>query len=491
MMTDRQELWVSHDHGKQWKRILEDVTVIDVYPHRYHFDYVYFVTNTDALYYTNDRGMTFKKLKVPVPPNKHRLPFLEFHPNKKNWLIWHGQKDCTDPLRCHTAAYYTTSEGEEWHTLKPYSGACKWFRGKQTSTPNKLIFCEHEAKEGDVSPDTMELLSSVNFFEDEKTHFDRIKGFATVEEFVVVAGVKDDNSLQAFASVDGQNFAYAKFPHGFDVPHQTAYTVLDSVTHSVFIHVTVNALDGFEYGSLLKSNSNGTNYVLSLDAVNRNGEGYVDFEKMQILEGVAIANRVINSEAAAKGEKKLLRSLITFNDGGQWKYITPPKMDSESKRYECTGPLDKCSLNLHHFTERSDPRHTFSSGSAIGLMMGVGNVGSALKGFEDGDTFLTTDGGLNWKEVRKGQYLWEYGDQGSIIVIVDRAQPTDKVLYTLNEGSMWQEYKFGDKMRVTDITTVPSDNSRRFLLWGKKEGGREKFFTVHLDFSEITSQQCM
>jgi hypothetical protein len=491
MMTDKQEVWLSHDGGKEWKHILKDVKVISVYPHPHLFDHVYFITNSMKIHYTRDRGHSFSSMDAPQLPNRRGLPFLVFHPRETSWLIWHGEKDCVDSLRCHSTAYYTTTGGEEWHVLKPYSGTCRWFRGKAKDTPKQLAFCEHEAKEGDPNQKTMELISSVDFFVNEEKHFDRIIGFATMQEFIVVAGVKDDDSLKASASIDGRTFADAHFPHGFNVPHQTAYTVLDSTTHAVFLHVTVNDQRGLEYGSLLKSNSNGTNYVLSLDAVNRNEDDYVDFEKMLSLEGIAIANRVVNWKAAAKGEKKKLRSMITHNDGGLWKYINPPEADSDGKPYKCSGGIDKCSLNLHHYTERTDPRHTFSSSSAIGLMMGVGNVGDSLTGYKDGDTFLTTDGGLTWKEVRKGPYLWEYGDQGSIIVIVDRLQPTNKVLYTLDEGKSWQEYKFGDKMRVRDISTVPSDNSRRFLIWGLKDGSGEKFYTVNLDFSGITNQLCV
>lgn len=489
MMTDKQEIWVSHNGGKEWEHVLKDAKVIAVYPHPHDWKHVYFVTNSKTIHYTTDRGHSFSEMQAPELPNRQGFPFLDFHPLKNEWFIWHSQKDCSDPMKCHTIAWYTTSAGVEWHVLKSYSGACKWVRAQRKETPDKLVFCEHAANE-DPRAETMELLSSSTFFEDEKKHFDRIIGYATMQEFIVVAGVKDDNSLQASASVDGQTFADAHFPHGFNVPHQTAYTVLDSVTHSVFLHVTVNDRRGYEYGSLLKSNSNGTNYVLSLDAVNRNEDGFVDFERMQILEGIAIVNRVVNHEAASTGEKKKLRSMITHNDGGKWDYITPPAQDSEKKAYKCSGGIEKCSLNFHHYTERSDPRHTFSSGSAIGLMMAVGNVGDELKGFADGDTFLTTDGGINWVEVRKGQYLWEYGDQGSIIIIVDRAKPTDMVLYTLDEGKSWLEYKFNEKLKVTDISTVPMDNSRKFLLWGYKEGGGEKFYTVHLDFSGITDQQC-
>lgn len=490
MMTDKQEIHVSHNHGKTWARILEDVKPLDIYLHPYHYDTVYFVSLSLELYYTKDRGISghYTKIKVPSLPNQQGLPYLEFHPTKPGWLIWHGQKDCTSVFNCHTSSYYTTTAGDEWHALKAYSGACKWFRGEHKATNHKLIFCEHEPKEGEFSTNGMQLLSSTNFFVDETVHFERIKGYATMQEFIVVASIEEDNYLKASASVDGRTFADAHFPYGFDVPHQTAYTVLDSDTHSVFLHVTVNSQRGFEHGRLLKSNSNGTDYVVSLECVNRNEEGYVDFEKIHSLEGVILANRVVNPDT---GELKKLRTMISHNDGGEWRFITPPKVDSEGNPYPCEHKTDECTLNLHHFTERADARHTFASGSAVGLMMGVGNVGVSLTSFSKGNTFLTTDGGVTWKEVRKGQYFWEYGDQGSIIVIVDRARATDTVIYTLDEGASWQEYKFGERMVVTDISTVPADNSRRFLLWGKRDDDTDSFHTVYLDFEGITNQQCI
>ena len=71
--------------------------------------------------------------------------------------------------------------------------------------------------------------------------------------------------------------------------------------------------------------------------------------------------------------------------------------------------------------------------------MAVGNVGEELAGYtsvplrllrlpkftdscaaqdSDSDTFLTRDAGLTWEEVHKDAHLWEFGDYGSIIVIV-------------------------------------------------------------------------
>lgn len=70
-----------------------------------------------------------------------------------------------------------------------------------------------------------------------------------------------------------------------------------------------------EWGNLLKSNSNGTYYGLSLDHVNRNTQGYVDFEKMIGIDGVAVVNIVTNAENAARIGKKELQTRISHNDG--------------------------------------------------------------------------------------------------------------------------------------------------------------------------------
>lgn len=94
-----------------------------------------------------------------------------------------------------------------------------------------------------------------------------------------------------------------------------AYTVLQSTTDSVFLHVTTHAKAGSEWGSLFKSNSNGTYYSLSLEYANRDSKGFADFEKMVGLEGIALMNVVSNPEEAALSGYKKLQTRITHNDG--------------------------------------------------------------------------------------------------------------------------------------------------------------------------------
>jgi Sortilin, neurotensin receptor 3,/Sortilin, neurotensin receptor 3, C-terminal len=127
-------------------------------------------------------------------------------------------------------------------------------------------------------------------------------------------------------------------------------------------------------------------------------------------------------------------------------------------------------------------------------MMGVGNVGESLAGYTDSDIFLSRDGGFTWEEVHKDAHLWEFGDSGSLIVIVNDEEPTDHLMFTTDEGLSWREYKFSDegKVRITALTNVPSDTSRKFLLFGVVEGrGRETESVIfYVDFSSLTSRQC-
>lgn len=77
----------------------------------------------------------------------------------------------------------------------------------------------------------------------------------------------------------------------------------------------MNEIPHLYWGNILKSNSNGTYFGMSAENVNRDDRGYVDFEKMIGLDGIALINVVENpSEATVSGRKKL-QSRITHNDG--------------------------------------------------------------------------------------------------------------------------------------------------------------------------------
>ena len=94
-----------------------------------------------------------------------------------------------------------------------------------------------------------------------------------------------------------------------------AYTILESSTKSLFLHMTMSEKPNPYWGTILKSNSNGTYFGIAIENVNRDDRGYVDFEKMIGLDGIALINVVANPDEAVVTGQKALQTRITHNDG--------------------------------------------------------------------------------------------------------------------------------------------------------------------------------
>ena len=70
-----------------------------------------------------------------------------------------------------------------------------------------------------------------------------------------------------------------------------------------------------EYGSLFKSNWNGTFYHKTIDFVNQNQNGYIDFEKVHGINGTLIVNTISNMDGMQRGDHKQLVTFISTDDG--------------------------------------------------------------------------------------------------------------------------------------------------------------------------------
>jgi hypothetical protein len=499
VFTSKNKVWQSNNEGFSWNQVVTttDSKVMALTMHSYTRSRAYLITDSRQVYYTIDSGSNWKTFKTPLDPNGFGIPLLDFHPIRPDWLIYTGQQDCgSDESKCRAVSYYSKNNGKDWYKIEEYVRVCSWARDTKLKVDEKIIFCEsYKQKQGSQravysNNNALQLVEGDYFYGgNKKVLFDNIVGFATFEEYMVVASIMAENtrSIGLQVSLDGKIFALAKFPPNMELENQ-AYTVLESNTDSVFLHVTTHPNVGSEWGTLFKSNSNGTYYSPSLDYVNRNQKGFVDFEKMIGLDGIAVINVVSNPQEASLSSNKKLQTRITHNDGGKWKPMNPPAKDSLGNTYDCTS--SSCSLHIHGYTERRDPRATYSSPSAVGLMLAVGNVGKHLLPYTDSDTFLTRDGGFTWEEVKKDAHIWEYGDQGSILVLANDEDLTDRVSYTLNEGLNWKDYNFGKKLRLKQIVTVPMDTSRKFILFGTDPDKPESTVAVHLDFSSVTNVKC-
>jgi hypothetical protein len=66
--------------------------------------------------------------------------------------------------------------------------------------------------------------------------------------------------------------------------------------------------------------------------------------------------------------------------------------------------------------------------------MGVGSIGESLLPYEENDTFISTDAGVTWQTARRDAHKYEFGDKGSILVVVKDENGTDNVRYSLDLG---------------------------------------------------------
>lgn len=497
LATSEGEAYISHDSGQTYTHFNYNKPKVHEIVFNEYFNSSAYIFDIDGnLHVTHDRGYTFDTIRLPASLQLG-LP-LNFHSNDPNTFIYYGGKNCKSifDTNCHIVAFITRDGGKSFSELLPNAIHCEFVGSSlKLSDSDDLLFCQVK---DETSSKTRQrsLVSTTDYFETEpKVVFQKILGYMTNGEYVIIAVPGENHEITAYVTMDGNEFAETLLPYDLDIEQPEAFTVLGSSTGSVFLHFTSFQENSVAFGSLLKSNTNGTSYVKLQSNVNRNEAGYVDFEKVQGLDGIILTNVVTNADEIKDGSsQKHLRTKITFNDGVDWEYIKPPKKDSSGDSYHCkSNKLEHCSLNLHSYTERKDFRDTFSSGSALGMMIGVGNVGDKLLPFEECSTFLTIDGGKSWTEIKKGAYQWEFGDHGGILILSRDGEMTNSISYSTDFGTSWYDYQFSDeKVLVSDIVTVPQDSALRFLLITADRIGRGfESGTVTVDFSGLFKRQCV
>jgi len=278
-----------------------------------------------------------------------------------------------------------------------------------------------------------------------------------------------------------------------------SYTILDTSEGTVFLHVNHAPFDlSAPTGHVYISDWSGTSFSLSLPYNHRSADGKCDFEKVEGIEGIYLANFIDDSDIGkdglpregwddetkatqGAGKKRLkAKTVITFDKGGIWSYLEPPSVDSTGKAIKCS---KECHLHLHGITDLYGP--FYSSGSATGLIMATGTVGSHLAESQDQiNTYLSRDAGLTWFEVAKGSHIYEFGDHGGLVVMAYDEGSTDSILYSWDQGVTWKTLKISDApIQVENIIIEPEAISEKFVVYGWQDDSIGVL--IYIDFAEL------
>jgi hypothetical protein len=493
ILTASRKAYISFDSESY--DLVTDKSILYIFTNPYWPDSLYLVSDRGEILASLDRGKSFTETVSPYVSEGYSSYGMTFDKTDQNVYLLFSNINCDASNNCEYHSSITEDNGQTFTDLVQNVDNCIFaasiFDTSQYKFPDTLIICSQKI-EGEFFH---RLISSTDGFSSEpQVLFEKTVGFATSGKYMVVAVLKDKveendtESLNAFISVDGITFAEAML-HGIYKPRsKTALTILEVNSPELFMHVTIADYPGRESGTILKANYNGTLFTPLINFVNSNKDAYIDFESVQSLEGLMIVNTI---DFLKSDDKKFITTQISHNDGATWSELTAPIKDANGKSISCKG----CFLHLHSYTERLDPsRDTFSSASALGMMFGLGNVGTHLNSLEDENSdvglFFTKDAGITWKEVVKGRYIWEFGDQGTVLVIVETGREVDTLKYSLDLGDTWNDYKFSNdkKYVVEDLATVPSDNSLKFILIVKDENTSNSIFTI--DFTNVYPRQC-
>jgi hypothetical protein len=541
VLTENGNLYRSADGGKGWTNQMSKLgssaaqpAIRSVHVSAVNPNNVFLMGTASENWISFDMGKTYK---AGQQLNLHEV---RLHPRQPKWLLGASMSSgCSgggggDKNACYKIMHVSKDFGISWTQSVTYVVQFDWAPyGNSTSkskvTPkhadvtateykdpeavkdDDLVYATiHEVKKGSQKfgmwDKNIHMYHSFDYFKTSVRTVRHGNRFLFGEhDYLFVAAVNPHQETEVSLQITRDAGSDKKFKTALLPVELTehSYTILDTSEGTVFLHVNHQPFDlNAPTGHVYISDWSGTQYSLSLPYNHRSGDGKCDFEKVEGLEGIYLANFVDETEddkvetwdeSSAAGHKPAghkrikTKTVITFDKGGIWSYLEPPEVDSSGRKVQCS-PGKDCHLHLHGITDLYGP--FYSSSTATGLIMATGTVGSFLQENVDKiNTYLSRDAGLTWYEVAKGSHIYEFGDHGALIVMAYDEGETDSVLYSWDQGVTWKSLKISETpLQVENIIIEPEAISQRFVVYGWQE---DSGVLIYIDFTELHERACV
>ncbi|CAJ1329253.1 unnamed protein product [Effrenium voratum] len=378
------------------------------------------------IFITEDSGRSWRK----AWGRHHGLHSWISHPTRRAWALvswWNGacdkakvkgsEEEKEDPDKdkpCTHRLMLTTDLGKSFLQIAPYVVQFSWGSEKLHQS-DRIYYTAYASKTGDqgkLSLWTTEVdFKSVDVNDKGRPSAPVVRlkhgnKFMISNEFILVAKVKSEEkqTVNLMVSSDGATtWKGALLPSGMGELEEKWYTIVDTSEGAVLLHLNSDAEEK-DTGRVFVSDSEGYKYSQSLLHNVRSATGEVELDKVVSLNGVYLANVVASADIdpsyekakqaaaetmeqdASEGssvdrrhgrgfstkpgksgkEERTIRTVISFDKGGSWRYLKPPRVNSQGQQYACIGkPLQDCALHLHGTSSWDLYAPFYSSGAMV------------------------------------------------------------------------------------------------------------------------------
>nr|XP_027196293.1 sortilin-related receptor-like [Dermatophagoides pteronyssinus] len=501
-------VYISHDYGKTF--VMADLKINDnqsaiiqtfYLSPVWNFFYLFVDQQNQHIFITNDYGQTFKRNRLPFAPKTFQL-----HPTEHNLILAQSSND---------VLFVSEDFGFTWQIIHSNStGYFTWTVPKiDPAIDFRTIFAQRFEPNG--------LSSLIAFSSDhhlkhhsvhtwltdvEKVSIKNRFIFATRRKNLYTHSInKSANMLEFWISIDRQPFFKVQILETDfgDSLKPVNYFIVDITDVAIFLCIT------YQNGqtNLYISNADFDKFSLSLDNVVfyhpeysghipglhyeiSKDQEFADIHRIAGIRGTYIISKWKNLQRKSISD---IITLITFDMGNRWHTLKPPTKDAFGHPIACNITHNNCSLHLtqRYLSMNSNSKPILTRESSVGFILATGVLGDSLKGKQN--LYLSLDAGNTWRQILTGNYLYAFGDFGSIIVAVEhfsKAGPTNELYYSIDDGYSFTLFKFHpNKIRVYGLLTEPGEKTASFTIFGSAEK-RHEWIVIQVNFTEIFDSQC-
>lgn len=424
---------------------------------------------------------------------------IKFHPANSQWVLFSSYSLCSDYVEeCKVVKelYFSSDLLSHFKLLKGYVNDFSWAPLPTASPalpPNRILVTFESRGRGNQTFTRFNYKNDFAYSDDFFTHTNYLirKGnkFFLSNNFLFVEKVLDQDTEETEfykANLNDKNYTFTKVD--VQAEKDNSYFILGSKDSYDFLFL--KAKNKENCGDLYMSDFSAANYTLSI----RNGiikSEVPDFFEIKSIRGRYLINVIDNKILEEKGSElnKLLKekfqksyddyivTMITLDKGKSWRRIK--LIDSNNEAVAC----QECYLNLYGYS--SEIPQILVSEDRPGLVLSNGNAGKYLNSsYSSANLYLSVDGGLSWKEVKKGLHTFIVSDNGSFLVISKFKYPTNFIEYSADEGETWEKVTFAKESNV-NVKQIVHIKERKFLLIGENDKKENLIIKINLNSLDL------